>query len=73
MHDIPWPIVIKGRDLWQELVGPLPISIATFDAITRLLQDQDMLMYKNSDCHHRQWRHILPASFVVSTFFHMSN
>jgi len=37
----------------------------TFDAIIRLLQEQDTLMYKDANCNHRQCRHILPPSFVV--------
>ena len=73
VHDIPWTIKIKGRDLWTDFVVPGAITMETFDAIIRLLQEQDTLMYKDANCNHRQCRHILPPSFVVSGNFNFSS
>ena len=65
MHDKPWTIKLIGRELWMAFVKRGPISTELFDAITRLLQEEDATMYRDSGCQERQWRHLIPPCFGV--------
>ena len=65
-HEDPWPLSLTGRELWDAFAKPGTLHSDTFDAIVRLLQEEDILMYKDGCCDHQQWRHLLPPCFLVS-------
>ena len=66
VHDKPWPIMLTGRALWIAFAKEGPIGSDIFDAIIKLLQEEDESMYKEAGCNERQWRHLLPPCFSVS-------
>jgi len=62
-HDEPWTLSLTGRQLWVAFAKSVLINTETFDAIIRLLQEEDIMMYKDCCCEHQQWRHLLPPCF----------
>ncbi|XP_039774929.1 uncharacterized protein LOC120642275 isoform X3 [Panicum virgatum] len=46
-HDDPWTIRLTGYELWKGFVQSVPITTEIFDAIVRLLQEEDTSMYKD--------------------------
>ena len=65
-HEDPWAVRLTGVELKSAFVKPGNISTNIFDAIIRLLQEEDTTMYKLCRCDQQQWRHLLPPSFSVS-------
>lgn len=53
VHDKPWPIMLTGRALWIAFAKEGPIGSDIFDAIIKLLQEEDASMYKEAGCNER--------------------
>lgn len=62
-HDDPWPLTLTGQQLWKAFVGEVPITTEIVDAIIRLLQEEDPLMYKDCGCDERQ----------CGTYYHLAS
>ena len=72
-HDEPWPIKLSGQELQNAFSEGGQVQTEVFDAIIRLLQVEDTIMYSEAGCEHQQWRHLLPPCFGVSAMNHYIN
>jgi len=66
-HEDPWAISLTGVELKSAFVKPGNITTNIFDAIIRLLQEEDTTMYKLCRCDQQQWRHLLPKFLCECT------
>lgn len=66
VHLVPSPIRIRGMDLQKEFGPNGDVSVEVFDAIARLMQQQETTLYQNLTVRHQRWRHYMPEDLVVN-------
>lgn len=71
MHMSPAKIEIDGTMMQGMLQGKMEFGLSTIDALVRLYQHMDNVMYTIWE--EKRWRHFLPTDFavrnlIISTF-----